>query len=175
MLWYLSTPHTTTGETPSELFIGRKLRTRLTRLLKPNVACGRKNDVKARRPEVKADQKSQDRWFAVGDLVWVRDYRHQQQQWEAGQIIKILGPVTYSVKVSGTEWKRHADQLRPRVPTETTVVSEPQPQGDLQDIPDPSTGDSSETTPFQSSTGDSESSDGAGTYSTGSFYTESEA
>ena len=98
----------------------------------------------------------------MGDLVWVRDYRHQQQHWEAGQIIKILGPVTYSVKVSGTEWKRHADQLRPRVPTETTVVSEPQPQGDLQDIPDPSTGDSSEATPSQSSTADSESSDGAG-------------
>ena len=43
------------------------------------------------------------------------------------------------------------------------MVSEPQPQGDLQDIPDPSTGDSPETTPSQSSTGDSESSDGAGT------------
>ena len=65
--------------------------------------------------------------------------------------------------MSGTEWKRQADQLRPRVPTETTVVSEPQPQGDLQDISDPSTGDSSGTTPSQSSTGDSKSNDGAGT------------
>ena len=91
LLWYRSTPHTTTGETPSELFIGRKLRTKLT-LLKPNVAermMSKQGDQK-----IKADQKSQDRWFAVGDLVWVGDYGHQQQHWEAGQIIKILGPVT---------------------------------------------------------------------------------
>ena len=51
------------------------------------------------------------------DTVWVRDYRTQEPKWSLGIVTQVLGPLTYHVSLPqwGVTWKRHIDQLRPRV------------------------------------------------------------
>ncbi|XP_062516177.1 uncharacterized protein K02A2.6-like [Corticium candelabrum] len=111
LLSYRSTAHSTNGETPSDLFLGRKLRTRLE-FLKPSVQevvldqQGRQRQYQGRR---------QERYFNEKDTIWVRDYR-SIQPWVPGKIVKVLGPLTYEVEVEGTAstWKRHVDRLKHR-------------------------------------------------------------
>ena len=79
LLSYRSTPHSTTGESPAELFIGRKLRTRLS-LLKPQLD----NSVfekQAKQKETLAGCSA--RQFQEGDLVWSRKYKGQSK-WTEG-------------------------------------------------------------------------------------------
>ncbi|XP_046362411.2 uncharacterized protein K02A2.6-like [Haliotis rufescens] len=102
LLSYRTTPHSTTKTTPAELFMGRRIRTRLD-LLRPDLASSVQRKVS---PKVDAV-----RHFEVGDPVLVRDYRGRTEQWLQGVVLKALGPVTYKVQVENFEWKRHVDQL----------------------------------------------------------------
>ena len=102
LLFYRTTPHCTTNRTPSELLMGRRIKTRLDAVT-PNLgnkiqrksAGGRKN-----------------REIEVGKPVMARDYRQQKKSWINAVVIKKLGPVTYLVQVGDLVWKRHIDQLR---------------------------------------------------------------
>lgn len=107
LLSYRSTPHSTTGVSPSELFLKRKLRTRLD-LLKPSI----ENRVMNKQADQKTyyDTHSKARNFTMGDIVLVRNY-YGENKWVYGTIIEQLGPVSYRVKVKDYVWKRHADQL----------------------------------------------------------------
>lgn len=105
LLSYRTTPHTLTKVTPSELFMGRKLRTRLDSIrpnLEQSVQLRNQNHTKSCRV------------LEVGDLVMVRDYRgrHRKPSWTKGLILRRLGPVTYTVQVGDLQWKRHIDQIR---------------------------------------------------------------
>lgn len=109
LLTYRSTPHSVTGQPPSELLWGRRIRTRLD-LVRPDLR-GRM----AKRGEGVLHPKV----FHIGDQVIARDYRNVRKPgWRPGVVIATLSPVTYQVQVelsSGTViWKRHLDQLRPR-------------------------------------------------------------
>ncbi|XP_062500546.1 uncharacterized protein K02A2.6-like [Corticium candelabrum] len=107
LLWYRSTPHATTGVSPSELFLQRRIRTRLD-LLHPSM----ENRVFSRQTmQEKSPMKHTFREFAVGQTFWARNYRGTAK-WVGGEILGQLRPVSYEVIVSGGEWKRHADQLR---------------------------------------------------------------
>ena len=96
LLSYRSTPHSTTGVSPSELFLKRKLRTRLD-LLKPSI----ENRVMNKQADQKTyyETHSKARNFTMGEIVLVRNY-HGENKWVYGAIIEQLGPVSYRVKVS---------------------------------------------------------------------------
>ncbi|XP_061170896.1 uncharacterized protein K02A2.6-like [Saccostrea echinata] len=81
LLTYRSSPHSTTGETPAKLFLGRELCTRLT-LLKPNV----RNTVEAKQESMHYRTSEPVRQFNTGDKVAVRDYRSNNEKWVSGTI-----------------------------------------------------------------------------------------
>ena len=84
-------------------FLGRSLRTKLDSVL-PN-----RPSVQSTSTELKVRQ------FAVGDLVWVRDYL-SREVWRKGKVIEVTGPLTYVVHVAGKgEWKRHVGQMHLRI------------------------------------------------------------
>ena len=109
LLRYRSTPHSTTGVTPSSLFIGRELRTRLD-LLSPDVG-GRVRDRQATQ-KAYHDKHSRLRELRVGQSVWARNFR-DGPTWVPATIADQVGPLSYLVQLSdGGLWRRHIDHLR---------------------------------------------------------------
>ena len=104
---YRSTPHSTTGVSPAELFLKRKLRTRLD-LLHPSVAT-QVAEKQAAQKEYH-DQRSRHCQFEPGQTVLVKNLRGQPK-WLPGKIVEKSGPVSFRVEVQGQVWRRHADQL----------------------------------------------------------------
>ena len=111
LLTYRSTPHATTNQTPSQLFMGRELRTRLD-LLRPDYnkrVCDRQAMQKAGH-----DRHSFQRELHVGQNVMAKNLR-PGAAWVPGVVVERVGPLTYLVQVDdGGLWKRHIDHLRER-------------------------------------------------------------
>ena len=113
---YRSTPHATTGLTPTELFLGRKVRTKLD-LLKPKITEAVEN--KQLEQKKHHDRHSKLRSFSDGQTVSVRDYL-SSKKWVSGVITSILGPTMYKVKLpNGSLVVRHVDQLRDSLHADT--------------------------------------------------------
>ena len=123
LLAYRTTSHATTNRTPSELFMGRTLRTRLD-LLRPT--CDRVVDGRQAQQKTDHDRRARSRELHVGQQVMARNLR-QGVPWVAGVIIERLSPLTYLVQVdTGQLWKRHLDHLRVR--GDKPVSEDTQPQ-----------------------------------------------
>ena len=107
LLTYRSTPHSTTGVSPAELFLKRQLRTRLD-LLRPSL----ERKVADQQDQQKSyhDAHSKDRKFVIGETVLAQSL-HGDPKWVKGTIIEQTGPVSYKVKVGDRIWRRHVDQL----------------------------------------------------------------
>ena len=106
---YRTTPHSSTGETPCQLFLGRQLRTHYD-LLYPDP--GRKVRLHQASQKAHHDSCSQFRELNVGNRVSVKDARHPKE-WKIGTIVRRSGPVSYVVKLaSGQVWKKHIDHIR---------------------------------------------------------------
>ena len=108
---YRTTPHPVTSVSPAELISGRKPKTRLD-LLYPDL----NSDVlsKQNRQRQDFDRTAVTRPFAMGDLIFARNYS-QGPQWLPGFVIAVDGPVSYVVRLcDGRNWRRHGDQLRRR-------------------------------------------------------------
>ena len=69
---YHSTPHSTTGVSPSELFLRRKMKITLD-LLKPDLQ--RRVEEKQTIQKHGQDGKGKERIFEIGQSVWAKDYR----------------------------------------------------------------------------------------------------
>ena len=111
LLTYRSTPHATTNLSPSELFLKRKIRTRLD-LLKPDTQ--RMVNTKQESQKKYHDQHAKARTFTVGQPVMIREYR-SQTKWVPGIVKTQCGPLLYEIKLDdGRVAKRHADQMLPR-------------------------------------------------------------
>ncbi|KAL7891832.1 hypothetical protein AOLI_G00013080 [Acnodon oligacanthus] len=142
---YRYTPHSTTKETPSMLFMGRKLRSRLD-LLKPDVTSEveKAQEVQCTRREIHAK---------VGDKVLVRDYGGGEK-WTPGEVSAETGPVSYTVDIGSSEnWRRHDDQMLARhaelnasangeptssyAPAELPVLENTTPKPDTYPSPEP--------------------------------------
>lgn len=118
LLQYRTTPHATTGATPSMLFYGRNIRTRLD-LLKPNVSVRVRKEQD--RQKLHHDTRSKEREFEIEQAVWVRNYR-DGPKWIKGVVVDKLGPVSYLVKtMNGDLWRRHVDQLRAAMDSENVT------------------------------------------------------
>lgn len=108
LLVYRHIPHSTTGEAPSLLLMGRRLRIRLD-LLIPSV----ENHVEVRQysPMVNRTAKRGLRQFHAGDAVLARNYG-REEKWIPRVVTEVLGGSRhYMVEVFGSLWKRHVDQL----------------------------------------------------------------
>ena len=105
---YRASPHATTSSSPSQLFLGRQMRTRFD-LLRPSVNF----QVLAKQASQKLHHDLRSRLcnFAPGQHVMVLDYHLNANKWTRGKIINRLGPVTYEVETEGKIVKRHVDQL----------------------------------------------------------------
>ena len=110
-LRYRTTPHSSTGEAPSVLLMGRRLRTRLD-LMKPSVG-----KVVERKQEYVASKQANRhcRTFQVGDAVFMRNYSVSydvQRKWIRGVVHEVLGERHYLIDIGeSVKHKRHIDQL----------------------------------------------------------------
>ena len=107
---YRNTPHTTTGYSPAQLLLGRRLRSNLD-LLVPRV----ESKVEAAQLGQKKyhDVKAKARTSDAGQSVWAQNYR-PGEKWLPGVVLEKVGPVSYRVEVQGQVWRRHVDQLLQR-------------------------------------------------------------
>ena len=129
LLGYRTTPHGTTNRTPSSLFLGRDIRTRMD-LLKP--VCEEHVTNQQAQQVQSHDSRARAREFTVGQSVMARNFR-PGSKWVPGVIVERQGPLSYLVKVqSGDHWKRHVDHLRERnAASETQSSDQPLPESDL--------------------------------------------
>ena len=88
LLSYRTTPHSTTNEMPSELFLKRKLRTRLD-LLKPDV--NKSVSVGQAKQKNNHDRKCRSREYFVGQNVQAHNF-WAGPRWVTGVIVERLGP-----------------------------------------------------------------------------------
>ena len=103
---YRNTPSSATGKTPSELFLRRNARTRLSQVTpKFSVQMQEKQEsVRKTQNRVRVLQPNQS--------VLVKNFRGGDgKKWKSGVIEQVLGPVTYLVNVDGQTCKKHIDQL----------------------------------------------------------------
>ncbi|BES89748.1 Hypothetical Protein NTJ_02555 [Nesidiocoris tenuis] len=109
---YRTTPHSSTGKSPAELFLGRKLTTVFDRM-KPDTR--EKMDRMAFKSKMYHDRSSQNRDFNVGDLVWFK--RKVDSEWIPASVLEKTGDLSYHVKVGEDMYRAHADQMRSRLQT----------------------------------------------------------
>ena len=107
---YRTTPQTTTGISPAELLMGRKLRTHLD-LLVPDIG----ERVRKRQNLLKhsRDLHAKDQQFQENDPVMAKNFS-QGPPWITGKIMSKAGTATFLVELSdGRVIRRHCDQLKP--------------------------------------------------------------
>ncbi|CAB4001845.1 Hypothetical predicted protein [Paramuricea clavata] len=105
------TAHSTTGETPATLFMGRNLRTLfIVDLIKPDI---RKHVIEKQVSQAKPKGAiaGNVRQLFIGQAVSVRNYRGKEK-WIQGIMRARTGPVSYQVEIApNVIWRRHVDQL----------------------------------------------------------------
>ncbi|XP_042147460.1 uncharacterized protein K02A2.6-like [Ixodes scapularis] len=121
-------PHSTTGKSPAELLMGRRLRTALDRL---------HPDLQAEMVDKQEEQALRGRQgvreFEPREPVFIRNYL-AGPKWLPGIITEITGPVSYKVRtIDGRFWKRHVDQIRRR--EWSTYLDEEEPTTELSPQP----------------------------------------
>ena len=127
---YRITPHSTTGMSPSELLMGRKLNSAFS-AVKPSAGRKWRNQNISSRVTGK-----QLRIFDVQNLVWVRNCSNGPK-WIKGVTERKSGPVSYDVSVRGWIVQRHVDQIRLRVddqiPLEESIFNDITPEVSFQE------------------------------------------
>ena len=103
LLRYRITPHLTTHRAPTELLMGRKLRTRL-HLLHPD--CSTKVRLEQALQKQHADKHRHGHVFLLGQRVFAQNYG-PGPRWVAGVIVGVRGGVNYEVRVNDCVWRRH--------------------------------------------------------------------
>ena len=107
LLVYQTTPHSNTGEPPSLLLIGRRLRNRLglpTPSLETYIEACQYSTLVSRTAHTGL------RTFNASDSVLARNFG-RGGKWVREVVTEVLGSRHYIVKVAGNLWKRHIDQL----------------------------------------------------------------
>ncbi|XP_055910728.1 uncharacterized protein K02A2.6-like [Eupeodes corollae] len=106
---YRTATHSTTNDSPANLLLKRKLRTRFD-LLRPDP----REPILLKQDKIKQNLERKERTCEREDSVLVRDYRNSGNKWVNAVVEEQLEPVTFTVKTdSGEKWKRHSDQIIP--------------------------------------------------------------
>lgn len=98
-------PHSTTGQSPAQLFLGRPLRTRLD-LLKPESLYTKITE------RQQATFEPSFRVFHPTQAVYFLSGNPRMDKWIPGTIISKLGDIHYEIDYLGKRFKRHVDQIR---------------------------------------------------------------
>ncbi|KAG5878969.1 hypothetical protein JTB14_028801 [Gonioctena quinquepunctata] len=102
-----STPISTTGNSPAEILMNRKLQKKLSSLHPKVLETSKKQTLEEDAPEVL-------RQFRAKDPVFERNYENGPK-WSPASIQKSLGPVSYRLDTpEGNVLHRHVDQIRRR-------------------------------------------------------------
>ncbi|XP_031550705.1 uncharacterized protein K02A2.6-like [Actinia tenebrosa] len=101
-----TTPHSATGDTPSHLLMKRQLRTWFSNL-RPGLVSDKEQSV------FEKNCKCEPRFKELGDAVFVLNLR-SGPRWLPGTVIDVLQR-SYYIQVDEHVYKRHEDQLRPRM------------------------------------------------------------
>lgn len=129
---YRITPHTTTGMAPSELLMGKKLKSRLD-LLKPSL-----DQRVQRRQECQKeghDKRAKVRSFEVGENVYVLNH-NRGSKWLPGTIVERRGPLSYCVELLDKRIVRcHQDHIRPRTESKDRRTESDVVEDGLWDVP----------------------------------------
>ena len=108
---YRLTPQTTTGQSPSELLLGRCIKSRLD-LLQPSVRT--KVFKSLQQQKLNHDKSTKARTFKVDDPVFVKTHQGTPV-WIEGIVTEITGPLLYKIKLNdGSVIRRHVDHIRIR-------------------------------------------------------------
>jgi transposase InsO family protein len=119
---YRITPHSTTGVSPSELLMKRKLRSRLD-LVCPSIA----SRVQSAQEKQKYyhDRHTIPRTIQVNDTVHARNFA-TGPPWMAGTVVETPGPLSFKVKLGdGRIIRRHMDHIRMRYSSDSTTEDLP--------------------------------------------------
>lgn len=107
LLVYRTTPQATTEMRPDELFLHRRLRTRLT-LLQPSLLA---TVEKHQRKQKEAHDNGKPLvLFTKGETVLVRNQKGTPK-WTAGRVLRQKGPVSYLIRVGSRVRYCHTDHL----------------------------------------------------------------
>lgn len=118
LLTHRATP-TSLGKSPSELLMNRQSRIRFSALR-----------FKTSKQEVKVFQHNLDNKpkFKPDQPVFVRNFG-KGAKWVPGRITETVSPRNFNVQVGDTLWKRHEEQLRPRlIPADQSIDREVEQQ-----------------------------------------------
>ena len=108
---YRLTPHTTTGQSPAQLLLGRRPRSQLD-LLHPDLTS--RVEHKQELEKQRYDKHTTVCQFIPDETVFVRNFG-KGDSWLPGIIVNAPGPHSYNVKLSGNRVVRcHADHIRSR-------------------------------------------------------------
>ena len=126
---YRITPHTTTGRTPAELLMNRKLKSRLD-LVRPDVS----RTVRSKQEKLKQqhDQHIRERNFDTEDPVYITNYG-KGNKWISATIAEKTGPLSYTaVLEDGHRTRKYQDQIfqRNTLPRQPETQPENQPNDD---------------------------------------------
>ena len=98
LLAHRSTPSSATGRTPSELFIGRRIKTRLD-LIKPTYPERKSNSADSSVPK-----------FSKGEQVFVRNFKGKTK-WIPGEVIRQVSSTCFEIDLQGRTVKKHIDHI----------------------------------------------------------------
>ena len=108
---YRTTPHSTTGVSPAELLMGRKLKTRLD-LVRPGLE-ERVIDTQARQKEGH-DRTARDRALQAGDTIYARKHS-KKATWIPAKIVQATGPLSFRCQLAEQRIvRKHQDHIRHR-------------------------------------------------------------
>ena len=127
------TPHTTTGNAPAELLLGRRPRSLLD-VVRPDLSKTVRQHQESQRQQ--HDNRARVRGFEIGDSVFVRNFSQQypHPKWLIGQIHDVRGPVSYSVQLHDQRIvRRHIDHIHRRTATEPPTPPSTTPDDSLFD------------------------------------------
>jgi hypothetical protein len=114
LMAYRTTPQSTTGTSPGQLLLGRRIRTRLD-LLIPNI--GERVENRQLHQKLLHDRTNPRKTFTKGEKVFARNFGTSTgQKWLPAVIQEVTGPVSFMVKLQDDRLvRRHLDYLRSRV------------------------------------------------------------
>ena len=118
---YRITPHSTTDVPPSELLMGRRLRSRLDCLYPDR---GERVSSQQQKQKRHHDNSKSIRYFNPGDKVFAEMFQGNLCRWLPGAIVKVTGLVSYHVKLNdGRLIRRHVDSIRRRETNDPVDIS----------------------------------------------------
>lgn len=114
LLGLRTTPSTTTGKTPAELLMNRRLRTLLDTIHPENLQHRKTEN------QIQNNSTQNTRQTNVGQKVMYRNYSNAGARWLPGSVINKSGPASYRIETEdGTVINRHIDQLIKSAPAES--------------------------------------------------------